>query len=52
MKERKKKKTHHNEAHSGPRQASKIEPSIDIPEFLDSGRKSWTLDSGRWTLDA
>ena len=23
-----------------------------IPEFLDSGRKSWTLDSGRWTLDA
>ena len=22
-----------------------------IPEFLDSGRKSWTLDSGRWTLD-
>ena len=23
-----------------------------IPEFLDSGRKSWTLGSGRWTLDA
>ena len=23
-----------------------------IPEFLDSGRKSWVLDSGRWTLDA
>ena len=23
-----------------------------IPEFLDSGRNSWTLDSGRWTLDA
>ena len=23
-----------------------------IPEFLDSGRKSWMLDSGRWTLDA
>ena len=23
-----------------------------IPEFLDSGRKSWTLDSGLWTLDA
>ena len=23
-----------------------------IPEFLDSGRKSRTLDSGRWTLDA
>ena len=22
-----------------------------IPEFLDSGRKSWTLDSGRRTLD-
>ena len=22
------------------------------PEFLDSGRKSWTLESGRWTLDA
>ena len=21
------------------------------PEFLDSGRKSWTLDSERWTLD-
>ena len=23
-----------------------------IPEFLGSGRKSWTLDSGRWTLDS
>ena len=30
-----------------------------MPEFLDSGRKSWALDSGpwtpnsgRWTLDA
>ena len=23
-----------------------------IPEFLDTGRKTWTLDSGRWTLDA
>ena len=23
-----------------------------IPEFLDSGRKSWMLDSGRWTLDS
>ena len=23
-----------------------------IPEFLDSGRKSWALDPGRWTLDA
>ena len=23
-----------------------------IPEFLNSGRRSWTLDSGRWTLDA
>ena len=23
-----------------------------IPEFLDSGRKSWMLVSGRWTLDA
>ena len=22
-----------------------------IPEFLDSGRKSWTLDSAPWTLD-
>ena len=22
-----------------------------IPEFLDSGRKSWTLDPGRWALD-
>ena len=22
-----------------------------IPGFLDSGRKSWTLDSRRWTLD-
>ena len=21
------------------------------PEFLDSGRKSWTLDCGRWNLD-
>ena len=25
---------------------------LGIPEFPDSGRKSWTLDSGRWTLDA
>ena len=24
----------------------------DIQEFLDSGRKSWKLDSGRWALDA
>ena len=23
-----------------------------MPEFLNSGRKSWTLDSGRWILDA
>ena len=23
-----------------------------IPEFLDSGWKSWTLDSECWTLDA
>ena len=23
-----------------------------IPEFLGSGRKSWTLDAGSWTLDA
>ena len=23
-----------------------------IPEFLNSGRKSWTLDAGSWTLDA
>ena len=23
-----------------------------IPEFLDSGHKSWTLDSRRWTLDS
>ena len=23
-----------------------------MPEFLDSGRKSWALDSRRWTLDA
>ena len=22
-----------------------------IREFLDSGRKSWTLDSGHWTLE-
>ena len=22
-----------------------------IPEFLDPGRKSWTLDPGLWTLD-
>ena len=27
------------------------ECSLGIPEFLDSGRKSWTLDSKRWTLD-
>ena len=27
------------------------EISKGIPEFLDSGRKSWTLDSGRWNLD-
>ena len=26
--------------------------TFDIPEFLDSGRKSWTLYSRRWTLDA
>ena len=25
---------------------------LGIPEFLDSGRKSWTLDSGRWILDS
>ena len=25
---------------------------MGIPEFLGSGRKSWTLDSGRWALDA
>ena len=25
---------------------------IDIPEFLDSGRKSWTLDSGHRILDS
>ena len=24
---------------------------IDIPKFLNSGRKNWTLDSGRWTLN-
>ena len=23
-----------------------------IPQFLNSGRKSWTLDAGSWTLDA
>ena len=23
---------------------------VQSPEFLYSGRKSWTLDSGRWTL--
>ena len=27
-------------------------PLSGIPEFLDSGRESWTLDSGLWTLDA
>ena len=25
---------------------------MGIPEFLGSGRKSRTLDSGRWTLEA
>ena len=25
---------------------------LGILEFLDSGRKNWTLDSGLWTLDA
>ena len=25
---------------------------LGIPEFLDSGRKSWTVDSRRWTLDS
>ena len=25
---------------------------VGIPEFLGSGRKSWTLGSGRWYLDA
>ena len=23
-----------------------------IPEFLNSGRNSWTVDSGRWTLNS
>ena len=27
-------------------------PELGILEFLDFGRKSWTLDSERWTLDA
>ena len=25
---------------------------LGIPEFLGSGRRSWTLDTGRWSLDA
>ena len=25
---------------------------VGIPEFLGSGRKSWTLNSGRWALNA
>ena len=25
--------------------------NVGIPEFLDSDRKSWTLDSERWTLN-
>ena len=25
---------------------------MGIPEFLDSGRKSWALHSGRWTLNS
>ena len=25
---------------------------LGITEFLDSGRKCWMLDSGRWTLNA
>ena len=29
-----------------------IDKIMGIPEFLDSGRKSWTMDSGLWTLDA
>ena len=24
---------------------------FDVPEFLGSGLKSWTLDSGHWTLN-
>ena len=27
-------------------------PELGILEFLDFGRKSWTLDSEHWTLDA
>ena len=38
-------------------QSSRVEEcsrpeSKGITEFLDSGRKSWTLDFGLWTLDA
>ena len=25
---------------------------LGIPEFVDSGRKSWTLETGRWNLDS
>ena len=25
---------------------------FSIPEFLDSGRKCWTLGSGRWAMDS
>ena len=31
---------------------NKLSVSMGIPEFLDSGRKCWTLVSGRWTLDS
>ena len=25
---------------------------VGIPKFLDTGRKSWTLDAGLWSLDS
>ena len=31
---------------------TKLSVSEEIPEFLDSGWKSWTLDAGLWTLDS
>ena len=42
----------HDFALKSPNTTTKNELKVGIPEFLDSGRKSWTLDSGRWTLEA
>ena len=40
-----------NVINSFPRDVSLSRLFKGIPEFLDSGRQGWTLDSGHWTLD-